>query len=125
MKFEDFKIVKFGEKTIAGNVYSIDQLKFDCNREYVGYVNYEASVVGLKDAAAFVVEKLRVQEGYLVGDLHIANGKATELLIWISDFNVGITSYGSVDDDGNVIDAEIISFVAYPTAQLGLTTPKQ
>lgn len=114
MKIHDFKLIKFGEKTLTGKIYSKDSLKF-IDKDYLGYVNYDASTIGIIDAIAFSIEKLRIVGEYLVCDVNIINGKSTELLTWIDQFDIGITSFGDWDDESGIIsNAEIISFVAYP-----------
>ena len=122
MKIENYKFIEFGVETEQGKIYTKEDLLINSEATYLGYVSFEAAEREFLDAVAFSVEKVRVQDGWLVGDINVINGKATELLNWISEFTVSIVAFGSIEPITNkVINAELHSFVATPTARIVTT----
>lgn len=110
MKIENLEILSFSDRK-----YSEDTFKYDSDRSYVGYLDKDAAISKFKNAAAFCVDKLRIENGKLFGDLNIINAPASELLVWINSFELSPLLNCGVDEiSGEIVEVELDSFIASP-----------
>jgi hypothetical protein len=114
MKIEKLELLDLNELN-----YDKRLLEYDATKSYLGYLDFDASTSGFKDAVAFSVENVTEINNKLVGDFNVINAKGTELLVWIDEFTIKPTIEITIDEDiiesNNVLSSKLISFVAYPS----------
>lgn len=103
------------QKVTLLDVSKYNNLVFDSEKLYPGYVAYEAATSKLKDGAAFAISELHVEDGHLKGYFQFINGRATELLEFLGSFDIKTVLEVKEDESINsILEARVDSFYALP-----------
>lgn len=105
------KIQKLDEPNLNGRTYTKDTFSKSLGRTVLG--DLDGSIVDL-GGVSHQVENLRIEDGFLVGDLVVLSTPQGKILDQIlenlsAEANFRTCGYGNVDDFGVVTDFEIVS----------------
>lgn len=97
------------------DVSKYPKLEFDSEKIYPGFVAFEAATNKIKDAVAFAITELHVENNTLKGYFQFVNGRATELLEFLGSFDVKTVLEIKEDETINtILEARVDSFYALP-----------